>query len=545
VTGLGPTPRPDDVAAVQWLYPNGSTVTPPTSSNAPNAPSGLTATASGSTITLRWSRNSTNESGYYVYLSYNGGTFNKLSGSFAAGATAGNVTNADVGSYRIYITAFNSSGESSQSNTATANVASNTPPAPLSAFFTVSQSSGIAGQTQFQFTDASTPTGSVASRVWNFGDNSTASTPTATHVFAAAGAYAVTLTVFDGLGGSAQYSMTISVSASGTPAGPSVQATFSFSPIAPTTGVPVTFTDKSTGSPTAWTWNFGDGNTSFAQNPTHTYGSAGTYTVTLTVSNATTSSIRSSAVVVGQSTQLTLNDARYKVSISARDQRTGKTAVGIATVHTGEFGYFSLPELTGDANNPEVFVKVLGPVNGVPWVFFGGLTDVEYTLTVTDTQTGQARQYYHAPGDAKGGYDTGTGQLPAGGCVANTIADSRSSLSRANATSSQLALMNNRFALTLSAMDPRTGATATGFTLPKNDESGFYALPGLTGDANNVEVFVKIVNATSADGHYWIFYGGLTDFQYTLTVTDTQTGKQRSYTKPAGSACGGFDTSNF
>jgi PKD repeat protein len=56
----------------------------------------------------------------------------------------------------------------------------------------------------------------------------------------------------------------------------------------PTTGtVPLTvnFTDLSTNTPTSWLWDFGDGNTSAAQNPSHTYTSARTYTVNLTVSN--------------------------------------------------------------------------------------------------------------------------------------------------------------------------------------------------------------------------------------------------------------------
>lgn len=48
----------------------------------------------------------------------------------------------------------------------------------------------------------------------------------------------------------------------------------------------VTFTDKSTGSPTFWLWNFGDGGTSTLQNPSHTYTNAGNYTVLLRVSNA-------------------------------------------------------------------------------------------------------------------------------------------------------------------------------------------------------------------------------------------------------------------
>ncbi|MFA7199084.1 MAG: PKD domain-containing protein [Methanoculleus sp.] len=48
----------------------------------------------------------------------------------------------------------------------------------------------------------------------------------------------------------------------------------------------VQFTDTSTGTPTSWSWAFGDGATSTEQNPIHTYTTAGTYTVTLTVANA-------------------------------------------------------------------------------------------------------------------------------------------------------------------------------------------------------------------------------------------------------------------
>ena len=47
----------------------------------------------------------------------------------------------------------------------------------------------------------------------------------------------------------------------------------------------VTFTDISTGSPTAWNWSFGDGTYSTQQSPVHTYSTAGNYTVTLTASN--------------------------------------------------------------------------------------------------------------------------------------------------------------------------------------------------------------------------------------------------------------------
>lgn len=45
----------------------------------------------------------------------------------------------------------------------------------------------------------------------------------------------------------------------------------------------VTFTDTSTGDPTYWYWDFGDGDYSYEQNPVHTYSTASTYSVVLTV----------------------------------------------------------------------------------------------------------------------------------------------------------------------------------------------------------------------------------------------------------------------
>ena len=69
-----------------------------------------------------------------------------------------------------------------------------------------------------------------------------------------------------------------------TPGAPT--AAFTFSPASPTAGQAAQFTDTSTGSPTAWAWNFGDNATSTAQSPLHTYSAGGTYTVMLTASNS-------------------------------------------------------------------------------------------------------------------------------------------------------------------------------------------------------------------------------------------------------------------
>jgi hypothetical protein len=61
---------------------------------------------------------------------------------------------------------------------------------------------------------------------------------------------------------------------------------FSATPTAGVFPLAVTFTDTSTWSPTSWLWDFGDGVTSTAQNPSHTYTTPGKYNVTLTVTNA-------------------------------------------------------------------------------------------------------------------------------------------------------------------------------------------------------------------------------------------------------------------
>jgi len=63
-------------------------------------------------------------------------------------------------------------------------------------------------------------------------------------------------------------------------------AAFTGSPTSGTVPLTVTFTDQSSGAPTSWSWTFGDGGTSTAQNPVYTYNATGTYTVTLTATNA-------------------------------------------------------------------------------------------------------------------------------------------------------------------------------------------------------------------------------------------------------------------
>jgi PKD repeat protein len=130
--------------------------------------------------------------------------------------------------------------------------------------------------------DASTQ---VASYLWNFGDGGSASGRTVTHTYTRPGIFAVNLTITDFLGRVAPVSHSVTVTAGVNPT-----AKFVTSPASPIIGQAINFNASgSIATPghvlTDYAWSFGDG--TFGSGPiiTHSYTFAGTYTVTLTVTD--------------------------------------------------------------------------------------------------------------------------------------------------------------------------------------------------------------------------------------------------------------------
>ncbi len=107
-------------------------------------------------------------------------------------------------------------------------------------------------------------------------------------------------------------------------------ASFLASTATPVTGAAVLFTDASSGTPSAWYWEFGDGSTSNQENTGHVYSTPGSYTVRLTVTTAAGRSSAEEQVSVtsasnGNGPQFTMNQ-----TLSDGAQRTTLAFSGLA-----------------------------------------------------------------------------------------------------------------------------------------------------------------------------------------------------------------------
>jgi PKD repeat protein len=144
--------------------------------------------------------------------------------------------------------------------------------------FSAVPANAFEGQT-IDFSDLSSA--SPTSWNWNFGDGASSTVQNPNHSYASAGTYTVTLEASNAAGTcSAKKTDYITVFVPSAPV-----AEFVADDVTPIVTQPVNFTDLSTGNPTSWSWDFGDGGASTQQNPVHQYAQGGTYTVTLTATN--------------------------------------------------------------------------------------------------------------------------------------------------------------------------------------------------------------------------------------------------------------------
>jgi len=180
------------------------------------------------------------------------------------------------GQYNISLTVTDTTNKKSVKTRSNYITVANDPGANFIANFTAQHVN-----TNIQFTDKSTSNGTITHWYWEFGDGTDSNHQNPLHAYSSSGLYTVSLTVGDEFG-SDTMTRTNYIAIDMPPTAEfvsNIQSAYIHDNIQ--------FTDQSTsyGTITSWQWDFGDGTTSIAQNPVHSYSATGNYTVSLTVTD--------------------------------------------------------------------------------------------------------------------------------------------------------------------------------------------------------------------------------------------------------------------
>ncbi|MDQ0755116.1 PKD domain-containing protein [Arthrobacter sp. B3I4] len=169
-------------------------------------------------------------------------------------------------------------------------------------------------------------------------------------------------------------------------------ASFTASPTSGQAPVDVAFKDTTTGAPTSWSWNFGDGGTSNVQNPTHTYSAAGSYTATLTAANSAGSTSASTVITVSGAT--TPPPPSSGITVGAATTASATTASSTVTLNKpagAAAGDVLVASITAD----------LAPTATAP----AGWTAIVNGLGINSSSSSGAKvfSYYHVVGTSDPG----------------------------------------------------------------------------------------------------------------------------------------------
>lgn len=278
----------------------------------------VTVTASVSGTVASWSitGQSNTVDHYTVFISQDGENLMWLA-DVAGGTTSIDLGqfNLNAGNYQVFIKAV---AQPSMTNKMSAGAAVTIADVPPVVTLSVSPNSGIVPVTVTASTSGSyAPLGSIASTSINFGDGSApVSAVTATHVYNTAGTFTITATVTDNLGTSASKTMNVSISGNVPPvAALAVSTTSGYGPLAISASTAGSY-DPAGGAITS-SINFGDGTTVAGSSASHTYSTAGIYTVTATVTDtAGLSSSTSTAITVKAPEVIVTSPASGAITIS-------------------------------------------------------------------------------------------------------------------------------------------------------------------------------------------------------------------------------------
>ena len=203
-------------------------------------------------------------------------------------------TYASAGTYNVTLTVTETDSDTDTvSDTITVSAPNQPPVANTNGPYSGTENTSLS----FNGSASSDPDGTITSYTWNFGDGNSGSGGKPTHTYVDGGTYTVTLTVEDNDGATDTVSTTADITEVNDPpiADPN-------GPYSGSTGETITFdgsgsTDEE-GPIASYNWNFGDGNSGSGVSSTHSYSTAGTYTVTLIVNDGSLDSTPVSTTAV-------------------------------------------------------------------------------------------------------------------------------------------------------------------------------------------------------------------------------------------------------
>lgn len=231
---------------------------------------------------------------------------------------------------------------------------------------------------------------------------------------------------------------------------------------------------------------------------------------------------------------LCLLDNRFRVRVSWQNQFDGSAGSGKPIPRSGVSGFFSF----GDPSNVELLVKILDFGSEVK-VFWGQLTNLRYQMEVTDTRTGRTEVYRNTPGECGGiDQDFSTSSAASSTAAATAPRSVSAAVGTCRSGPNTLCLLDRRFAVEVDWRNPGNDTSGAGGAGTLSNLTGTFTF----GDRSNVELMVKMLNLGDRTA---IFWGALSDLEYTLRVTDTTTGVVKTYRNPAGRLCGGLDNNAF
>lgn len=235
---------------------------------------------------------------------------------------------------------------------------------------------------------------------------------------------------------------------------------------------------------------------------------------------------------------LCINGQRFRLNIQWRDF-TGGEGVGVSQAFSENSGF----TVFFDEANVELVTKIVdgSSLNGHHWVYYGALSNVEYDLRIEDTTNGFSRLYHNplgefgSVGDIEALPASTSGDRPSAMTSQATRSES-GDRSRATGgatcfpSATRACLLGDRFAVE-GEWRNFVGESGSAFTTSVTSDTGILWFF----DPNVVEIVVKLVDGSAFNDRFWVYFGSLSNVEFTLTVTDTVTGESKPYFNPLGS----------